>query len=116
MPAVLPVGDTAALFTFGEDVSLAIMARTHNLARALREASIHGVDSVVLGRTSVLAYFNPCATTFDAVSAAAADLIRGGIEVRSLPRRRREIPVVFGGTFGPDLPYVAEYHGIPPDE
>jgi KipI family sensor histidine kinase inhibitor len=112
LPTIVPSSDTAALLSFGDDVSLGIMARTHALARAIEAAGVAGIRSTVLGRTNVLVYFDPLAFSFEGVEALVRDLVGRGVEVRPLHGRKRELPTVYGGEFGPELGYVADFHGI----
>jgi inhibitor of KinA len=111
-----PSGDTAALLSFGDDVSLGIMARIHSLRAAIEGAGLPGIRATVLGRTNVLVYFDPLLLSFEDIEALVRDLIGQGIEVRPLKGRKRELPTVYGGRFGPDLRYVADFHGITEDE
>jgi inhibitor of KinA len=112
MPTIAPSGDAAALLGFGEDVSLGVMARTHSLARAIEASHTPGVQATVVGRSSVLVYFDPLSISFNDVEALVKRLIGSGIEVRQATGRKLEIPTVYGGEYGPDLRYVADYHGI----
>ena len=89
--------------------------RAQALAASLRAAPIAGIGAVVPGLASLLVELEP--------QDAAADAIRAVIESRlaavpgELPeRRRRTIPVAYGGDHGPDLESVAEQCGLSANE
>jgi len=104
------------MFTFGNEMSLGVMARTHALARAIEATQPPGVRATVLGRSSVTVYFDALVTSGDELSALVSRLVDTGIEVRQLVGRHREIATAYGGKYGADLPRVAAYHGISEEE
>jgi KipI family sensor histidine kinase inhibitor len=115
-PTLAPVGDTAALVRFGEEISLGIMGRTHALVKAIEGARIPGIHAAILGRSSVLVYFDPLVLSFEEVEALVREVLGRGLDVRPVTGRQRDLPTVYGGPYGPDLRHVAEFHGISEDE
>jgi inhibitor of KinA len=115
-PTVVPSGDTAALVSFGEVSSVTVMERMYALAGAVESARVTGVRAAILGRTSVLVYYDPIALSFDDIDALVRDLVGRGIEVRPIAGRDRELPTVYGGEYGTDLRHVAEFHGMTEEE
>jgi len=65
---------------------------------------------------SLLLIFNPLKTTLSLLQDRVHHLWNI-LDPSQLPEPRRvKIPVVYGGEYGPDLEWVAGYHGITPDE
>ena len=85
--------------------------RVHALAAAVHAAELRGVRSVTPGLTTLLVDFDPLAVERPTLEEAVRYAAAGATEVAANPRVR-EIPVVYGGEFGPDLPEVAHLTGL----
>ena len=58
-------------------------------------------------------FYDPLVTEYDAVAAAVQNLAQApDSDTAAGEGRLVEIPVCYGGTFGPDLPFVAEHAGL----
>ncbi|MCG0238848.1 MAG: 5-oxoprolinase subunit PxpB [Firmicutes bacterium] len=114
-PKVLPCGDQAALVRLGEGVDPEVNRRVHRLAAALGQRRHPAVREVVPGYDSLLVEYDPLRLRW-------ADLLRlieeaaGAGEDGEATGRVVEIPVLYGGEAGPDLPWVAEQTGLSPEE
>ncbi|HEX3729366.1 MAG TPA: 5-oxoprolinase subunit PxpB [Opitutaceae bacterium] len=121
------LGDSAVVVTLGGGESEAVLARVRALAQALEEAKLPGVVDIVPAYASIAVFrrepsaghpsFDELRQAIEAVAKAATG------KVRRLRRRLRarkaaaplvEIPVCYGGEFGPDLPEVAEHASVDP--
>src|SRR5271155_5876640 len=107
----LPASDQTLMVYFGEEISLAAHACVVKFLRLLERKPIPVVRNVHPGYCSVL-------VKFDALACTHADLeavLRGYLErlgsVRSAAPRVVEIPVCYGGEFGPDLDELSAAHG-----
>ncbi len=113
---ILPVGDSALLVKLGEGIDLATNRQAHALARSLAEGGEAGLGECVPSYTSVLVHYNPLALTY----AQAARAVEAAVEsLAALPDwqpRVVEIPVVYGGEFGPDLEFVARHNRLSEEE
>jgi len=120
---VEPMGDLALLLHAGEGLDDATSARVHAAAAALAAARLPGLVDLVPAYASLLLRFDPfvwgdaaAAQTPSARCAEAALSVldhaqRGGAAAR-LPARTLEIPVCYGGEFGPDLAELAAHAGL----
>ena len=115
-PRLLPVGDSALLIEFGDEIDLAINERVHNLASALGELSAPGLGEAVPAYRSLLWHYDPGQLSWPEVE----DLAREALEqVEShQPRQPRVviIPTCYGGQYGPDLEALAHQNGLTPAE
>lgn len=118
-PAIVRIasaGDSALLIEFPQTISPAINARAIALADAIRRRCGTAVRDAVVGYATLTLYFDPLvvdATWMEAESreiAAAADDGLGGSGVLV------EVPVCYGGQFGPDLEDVAVFGGCSQEE
>jgi inhibitor of KinA len=102
--------------SFGDAISLETNAQVMKLLRDLERRPIPGVRNLHPAYCSLLIVFDPCVTDHEELE----DRIRGRVEALEsveLPAPRVvEIPVRYGGEFGPDLEGVAELHGVSPAE
>ena len=108
----LPAGDRGLVVEFGNEVSPAINARVRALDAGLTAAGIPGVVEAVPTYRSLGIEYDPSTITVEALE----ERVRRVLEeldpgVLSPPKRVR-IPTVYGGIYGPDLPFVAEHVGV----
>ena len=111
-----PASDHSLLLYFGDSISLTTHQRIARFLKQLSGNPIAGVVNLQPAYTSVLIKFDLRITTHEAVESAVREWLRH-IEDMKLPAPTLcEIPVCYGGEFGPDLQEVAELHGLAPDE
>lgn len=110
---VCPVGDTGLLVSFEQRIAQSVGAAVAALNTRVAAAAISGVVETVPAFASLLIFYDPLVTEYDAVAAAVQKLAQvPGSDTAAEEGRLVEIPVCYGGTFGPDLPFVAEHAGL----
>ena len=110
---VCPVGDTGLLVSFEQRIAQSIGAAAAALNTRVAAAAIPGVVETVPAFASLLIFYDPLVTEYDAVADAVQKLAQApGSDTAAGEGRLVEIPVCYGGTFGPDLPFVAEHAGL----
>ena len=113
---IATMGDSALLVLFEERIDPSVNARAIRLAVALERSAIDGVRDVVPAYRSVAVYFDPLRTNYDVlidrIEREAARPDEAGPEDREV----LEIPVCYGGPFGPDLQGVARFAGLSEEE
>jgi KipI family sensor histidine kinase inhibitor len=108
----LPAGERGLVVEFGNAVSLEINARVRALALALEAAEVPGLIDVVPTYCSVGIEYDPLVLSFDEAERKVRE-VAATVDPKRLPRPKRvEIPTVYGGVYGPDLPFVAEHAGL----
>jgi len=109
----LPFGDNALLIEFGDTISLEVNRKVISLNEAILKAEIQGVEELVPTYRSLLVRYNPLKTRYEQLVFRIKD-IQKTLKDLSLEVKGGKIiiPVVYGGGYGPDLGYVAEYHGL----
>lgn len=114
-PRLEPYGDAALLVTLGEAMDLALSTRVRAAATALEglHLALPAVGAPVAGYAAVLVPFDPLATTWDEVAAAAANaLVAADPAGATVEAPSIEVPTRYGGEDGPDLVELAEAHGL----
>lgn len=109
---IVPMGDAAIRISFGNTIN----EKTNNLIRRyclkLEKAKIPGVTEWVPAYTSLTVYYQPEKIGWCSLK---EELEKIQLDPDSLSKEIPvvyEIPVCYGGDLGPDLSFVAEYHGL----
>ena len=115
-PRLLPLGDSSLLIRFGDEIEPALNQRVHDLDALLREDQIPGVIETIPAYATLLLHYDPLVLTYaQAADWVNAELTRVSTTVIRKPRRI-EVPVRYGGEYGPDLDFVASQHHISAQE
>jgi inhibitor of KinA len=114
-----PMGDSAVVATLGSGIDAGTLAAVLSFAEAVVAARRPGITDVVPAYATVTAFYDPALfmePTGDAYGAVCGFLescgAKAGAAGRGHAPRLVEIPVCYGGEFGPDLPAVAEHCGM----
>ncbi len=105
-------GDASLLIVFGDEISPEINRRIASAVRLIREKRIRGVVDMIPAFASLLVCYDPLVISFDGLRERLEGLLRQASEAGEAARRVVEIPVCYGGEFGPDLPHIAEHAGL----
>lgn len=112
-----PLGDRAVVLALDGDPEAPDVGRARALASALAQAPPAGVVEVVPAFASVTVFYDPVRIADFATLCAAITTVARGAATPWFPVERPvvEIPVCYGGEFGPDLPAVAAHAGLAAD-
>jgi inhibitor of KinA len=108
---IVPAGDAALIVAFADDHDPGSGGHAIAVAEALRGASLAGVIDIVPTAHSIGVYLDPLRAPGD----IEARVARLAAEAKPAPARHGaaiEVPVCYGGSFGPDLADVAGFAGI----
>jgi inhibitor of KinA len=108
----LPAGDRGLVVEFGNEVSLAVNAQVRALDAGLAAAGIPGFVEAVPTYRSLGIEYDPCALSLGALEARVRQVLVDLNPAVLPPPKRVRIPTVYGGEYGPDLPFVAEHAGL----
>lgn len=111
-----PQGEAALLVYLGPGIDFALNCRVRALARRLSERPLPGVREVLAAYHCLQVQFDPLLTDHQEVAAWVEQERRLLPQDQAQAGRRVELPVVYGGQAGPDLSYVAQQTGLPPEE
>ena len=114
VPGVKDAGDSALLLELDAVIDAQVNAHAIAIAAVVRAEAIRGVRDVVSTFRSVAVYFDPLIADAAAVRAALERAAASPGDVRE--GRHLEVPVAYGGEFGPDLEAVAAFAGLTPAE
>jgi KipI family sensor histidine kinase inhibitor len=112
-PQFEPLGEAALLLRFGDTLNVELARHVQSFARGLRASAPPGVLDLVPAYASLAVHFDPLQIDLDAVAAWVRARLREGDGGRSARDGRSiEIPVCYGGDYGPDLADVAAHAGL----
>jgi KipI family sensor histidine kinase inhibitor len=103
-------GESGLLLELDNVIDPRVNARAIAMAAAVEDARIPGVRDVVPAYRSVGVHFDPLVTDVGRLESLLRR--RGDSSVPDLQGRTIQVPVVYGGDAGPDLPEVAAFAGL----
>lgn len=121
---ILPFGDAAAYIKFGEDMNSEHQKKIQAMMHKLDTNPFVGYIESVPAYTNLTVYYNPLLvlqhckgqSAFTTVTIYLEQLLTTLNDVAMPAPRTIEIPVVYGGVFGPDLAEVAHHNNLSPEE
>lgn len=116
MAVLKPSGDRAILVQFGERIAPEIHREIRGFCVAMEKAAIEGVTELVPAYCSVTVHYRPEIVRYDELCTALQELLAKTQQVALPPATVWEIPVLYGGEMGEDLPFVAKHSGFSEEE
>lgn len=110
-----PLGDSALVLTLGDEPDEATLGRVRAVAQALRHAAIPGVVDVVPAFGTVTIFYGIAQIgLYPGFEARVVDVAEKAEDttLRASAVNVVEIPVCYGGEYGPDLELVATSAGV----
>lgn len=108
-PRILPLGDSAILVRLGGEIDFGANQRVHTLANFIEASSIQGVIETTPAYATLLVHYDPLVLSY----AQIRDVLRlkiAQVEADAARKPRQvQVPVRYGGEFGPDLDSVARH-------
>lgn len=113
---ILTVGDCAVSVEFGQEISLEINHKVMALKMVLEQKPIRGIVEMIPTYCSLLIQYDPMELRYGQLREKLYTLVNQLDKVEMPPKQVVEIPVAYGGEYGPDLGEVARVHNISEDE
>ena len=111
----LPCGDRAVTVEWGSTIDENINRQVHAFARKVEALSHPAITEVVPTYRSATVHYRPEVFSYEELNQLLAPLAQGSAEeAEELPVV--EIPVCYGGEYGPDLEEVAQHCSLTPEE
>ena len=109
---ILTAGDSSLLVEFGKKISPEINRKITAVMQMMKEQHIEGVVDVIPAFCSLLINYDPRVVTYEEIKGRIQNLVRLEIKTGEVRKRIFEIPVCYGGEYGPDLGNIAEHAGL----
>lgn len=120
---IRPLGDAALVVQIGEGIDPAIHEKVQHVTYMLENNPFPGFIEAVPSYNSVTIYYHPMTVSsshaiqvkkgpYEIVSSHISQLMKEMGSLHKLERRLIDIPVAYGGEYGPDLETVASHNGL----
>ncbi|RLB28670.1 MAG: allophanate hydrolase [Deltaproteobacteria bacterium] len=110
------MGDRSLIVELGDEISPAVNRRVRDLDIKLMQNPIEGLVETVPTYRSLLIIYDPLRINVALLKQRIEDLQKRIDGIQIPEPKTMEIPVVYGGEYGPDLEWVAQYHKMSIDE
>lgn len=107
-----PLGDAALAVEFGQSIDPEINDQVRTLHEDLQANPLLGVVETVPTYRSLVVYYRPDLIGWEGIHRALCQRLQGMAHTSPAPGGTVEIPVLYGGGEGPDLPFVAQHAGL----
>ena len=111
-----PASDQTLLIYFGEKITIQANEQVRKLLHLLEAEPIAGVRNLHPAYCSLLVKFNPLKWRHEKLEKELRKYLVRLDKIRLPEPRQVEIPVCYGGEYGPDLDEVAALHKITPEQ
>lgn len=113
---ILTAGDSALLIEFEQKIAPEINAQITAFVHLLKEQHIEGVTDLIPAFASLLINYDPRVIGYKDLKARIEELLKIEVSEETGDARVFEIPVCYGGEYGPDIANIAENAGISEQE
>lgn len=113
---LLTAGDSSILIEFGREISPDINHRIAATVQLIRAQQIEGITDMIPSFCALLINYDPRVLTYAQLRGRLEQLLKVEVNTGAQKKRVYEIPVCYGGAFGPDLQNIADHAGLTPDE
>ncbi|CAB5111928.1 Allophanate hydrolase 2 subunit 1 (EC [Olavius algarvensis associated proteobacterium Delta 3] len=105
-------GDCGLLVEYGDAIDPAVNQKVRSMAIVVQNNMPDGVREIIPTYRSILIYYDPLITNPAMLKETLTDLESGLSEIKIPPPKVVEIPVCYGGDYGPDIEHVAQSHNL----
>ncbi|SFC69648.1 inhibitor of KinA [Bacillus sp. OV322] len=120
---IMPLGDSALMIQLGSTINPELQQVVSSLTAHLESTPFPGFIECVPAFASITVYYNPVAvikgkgssqreSPYKIVHSYISNIIHENRNAEKFTRRRVDIPVVYGGEYGPDLEFVSSHHSL----
>lgn len=113
---ILTAGDSALLIEFGKDINPETNRKITALVQLMREQHIEGIVDVIPAFCSLLINYDPRVLSYEELKERMEHLLKMETKTEATRKRIFEIPVCYGGEYGPDIENIAEHAGLSVEE
>ena len=113
---ILTAGDSALLIEFGKEINPETKRKITAIVQLMREQHIEGIVDVIPAFCSLLINYEPRVLSYEELKERMENLLKMETKTETTRKRIFEIPVCYGGEYGPDIDNIAEHAGLSVNE
>ena len=113
---IAAAGDSSILIEFGQEIKPEINQKISATVQLLKAQHTPGVIDIIPAFCSLLINYDPRVIQYQEMKKRMEDILK--IEVKAGETRKKvfEIPVCYGGEYGPDIQQIADHAGLSVEE
>jgi KipI family sensor histidine kinase inhibitor len=111
-PKIVALGDSALLVQLGDEIDIRINQRVHALSTLINISPLDGVIETVPAYSTLLIHYDPLILSNTAIHKWVGGKLAQIENTKPRKPRQIEVPVRYGGQYGVDLEFVADYHHL----
>ena len=111
-PTIVPLGDSALLVQLGEEIDLAVNQKVHTLASLIHAVPLEGLIETVPGYSTLLVHYDPLAINDTKLREWLSEKVEQTGQVHAKKTQQINVPVQYGGEYGVDLAFTADFHHL----
>lgn len=115
-PVFLQCGDSALIVEFSKEISDSVNILIRAFDAAIKKKNINGIVETVPTFRSLSVYYNPLLISSQKLTKKLKNVLKGVSAAAQSERTVIEIPVLYGGEYGEDLPDVSKHTGLSEEE
>ncbi len=109
-------GDSTVIIKIGSEISLENNRKTVQLTSKIINKAISGVIEVVPAYNSIGVVYDPSVVVLKKLLSILRKTEREEMDILTEKTETVHIPVIYGGSYGPDLGYVCAFNSLSPEE
>lgn len=113
---ILTAGDSSVLIEFGKTISPEINRKIMAIVQIIREQHIEGIVDMIPAFCSLLINYDPRVITYEQITERITAILKMEVKSEEAKKTVVEIPVCYGGKYGPDIDTIAENAGLSVEE
>ena len=108
----LTAGDKAIVLEFGNEISKELNLLVRKMYHYISKKNIEGIEEMVPTYRSLIIYYNPQKVKYADLAQQLKELEKSVTEITMPAAHVTEIPVLYGGEYGPDLEFVVKFNKL----
>ncbi len=108
----LRYGECGIRVVFGNTIDPIINSRVINFYLLVKSKNLEGITNIIPSFNTCLVEFDDARISFEDLALTLGFMAEEGISLQERPFQIHEIPVRYGGDFGPDMKFVCSYTGL----
>ncbi|MCI7179571.1 MAG: 5-oxoprolinase subunit PxpB [Schaedlerella sp.] len=113
---ILTAGDSSLLIEFGKIISPDINRKIAVTVQLIKAQQTPGVVDIIPAFCSLLINYDPRVISYEEIRDRMQTILKIDVKADAARKKIYEIPVCYGGEFGPDLDNIAQHAGLSPEE
>ncbi len=109
---ILTAGDSALLVEFGKEINEDINRKITAVVKMIKEQRIEGIVELIPSFCALVIQYDPRVISYDEMKNRVKGILELDITLGENGKRIFEIPVCYGGEFGPDIETIAQNAGL----